>query len=156
MYYLAQINIAEQLYPKGDERIQPFFDAIPRINELAERSTGFVWRLRDEDDNATSIRWNDNDMLIVNMSVWESVDALHAFTYATDHVAVYRQRRDWFHKMPTMHMALWYVPIGTIPTLDDARLALHRLDTVGATPLAFTFKQRFSVEEFLAARESVG
>lgn len=150
-YHIAQINIAEQLYPKGDTRIQGFFDAILPINVVAERSEGFVWRLKDNDGDATNIRWNKSDMMIVNMSVWESLEALHAFTYSSQHVDVYRQRHDWFHKMPTMHMAIWYVPVGTTPSLEDARIALERLDTMGATPLAFTFKQRFSVEEYLAA-----
>jgi hypothetical protein len=149
MYHIAQINIAEMLYPKGHPQMQPFFDAIAEINALAEQSAGFVWRLKDEAGDATEIKVFDNDMLIVNMSVWDSIDALYQFTYYSNHAGVYRQRRDWFHQMK-IYFAMWYVPIGTIPTTDNAKTALKHLEEHGATPLAFTFKERFSLEEFLA------
>jgi hypothetical protein len=149
-YHIAQINIADLLHPKGHPQVQSFFDAIDEINVLGESSPGFVWRLKDGDNNATEIRYNDNPLLIVNMTVWESIDALHQFTYYSDHARIYRQRRDWFHVMKTSYFGLWYVPAGTEPTIEDAREHLEYMDKHGATPFAFNFKQRFTLEDYLS------
>lgn len=154
-YHLAQANIAHMLAPIDDPVMAGFVARLDEINALADRSPGFIWRLQTEDGNATSLRVFDNDMLIINTSVWESIDALHQFTYYSDHVEVFRQRRDWFEKMDTPYQVLWWIPAGQVPTPDDIKARLDYLTQHGPTPLAFTFKQRFTVEELLAYQEQV-
>ncbi len=90
------------------------------INELADRSPGFVWRLQTEDGDATAIRAFEDDRIIVNMSVWESLDDLGTFVYATGHLDVLRRRREWFERMAESHLALWWVPAGTQPDVAEA------------------------------------
>lgn len=141
--HLAQVNIAR---PKGqpDSPVMADFMALlDPINELAERSPGFVWRLIDEGSNdATSLRIFDDDTQLVNMSVWESADALWDFVYASDHLAVMRRRREWFERME-MFMCLWWIEAGHEPPVSEAEERLTHLRDHGPTAHAFTFKQRF-------------
>jgi hypothetical protein len=112
------------------------------VNALADAAPGFVWRLQDESGNATAIRVYD-DSLMVNMSVWESADALWDFVYASDHLAVMRRRREWFERMD-LFMCLWWVPAGHLPDVAEAEARLDHLREHGPTAHAFTFKQRFA------------
>jgi hypothetical protein len=112
------------------------------VNALADRSPGFVWRLQTEDGDATAVRGFGDDRLIVNMSVWESVDALAAFVYRGAHVEVMRRRREWFERM-RMFMCLWWIPAGHRPAVAEAEERLAHLDARGPTPRAFTFRDRF-------------
>lgn len=141
--HLAQINIARLLEPLDHPAIAEFVAGLDPINALAERSPGFVWRLKGDNNNATDYRPFADDLLIVNMSVWESVDALRAFAFGAEHVAYMKRRREWFAKFPTAYMALWWVPEGHTPTIEDAQTRLQALDEQGDTPFAFTFRQLF-------------
>lgn len=116
------------------------------INALADGSPGFVWRLATEDGDATSIRAFDDDLMIINMSVWESIDQLAEFVYRSGHVAVMRRRREWFGRM-RIYMVLWWVPEGHTPTVTEALERLAHLEEQGPTPYAFTFKQRFAPDQ---------
>lgn len=98
-YHLPQLNIARMVAPIDSDVMAGFVARIDEINALADNADGFIWRLKTDDNNATSIRVFDDEMLIVNMSVWRDVDALHQYTYYSAHAEVYRQRRDWFHKL---------------------------------------------------------
>ncbi|PCJ93240.1 MAG: hypothetical protein COA50_14510 [Flavobacteriaceae bacterium] len=145
-YYLAQVNIAKMLAPIDSPVMADFVNNLDRINALAERSDGFIWRLKDGDD-ATSLQLFIDDFLIINMSVWESKEALFRYTYKSDHVQIFARRKEWFHNMKEMHMAFWYIEEGTIPTPDDAKERLNYLNEHGETPYSFTFKSKFTVEE---------
>jgi Domain of unknown function (DUF3291) len=120
-----------------------FMAALEPINAIADDAPGFVWRLQDEAGDATAIRPFEDDSLMINMSVWESREALWRFVYDSEHLAVMRRRREWFERMKVF-MALWWIPAGTLPTLEDARERLAALEARGPTPYAFTFKQPFS------------
>jgi hypothetical protein len=143
-FNLAQINIAKMLAPIDSPVMAEFVANLDGINLLAESSPGFVWRLKDDDNNATSIRAYDDDFIIVNMSVWDSAEALHNFVYGSMHVEIFKQRKKWFEKMSDMHMALWYVPKGYIPTAQDGVDRLNYLRDNGETPFAFTYRSKFS------------
>ena len=93
-WHLAQINIGRLAAPKGDPRVAGFFDNLDRINALAERSPGFVWRLQDEAGNATGIEYAPDPLLMLNMSVWTDADALFDYVYRTAHTPVMARRRD--------------------------------------------------------------
>lgn len=143
-FQLAQINIARLLYPEGDSRVAFFFDNLERINTLAERSPGFVWRLKDESGDATSINAFDDPMLIVNMSVWESIEALHDFAFNTIHRKIFERRTEFFTSLDGPHAALWWVKVGAYPTTEDAKKKLEHIEAHGPTQKAFTFAKRFS------------
>ncbi|GAA3515866.1 DUF3291 domain-containing protein [Aquimarina addita] len=146
---LAQINIAEMLAPIDDPIMKDFVNNLDRINQLAEESNGFMWRLTGEDDNATAITVFDNVFLIINMSVWENTETLYDFVYKTAHREILQRKKEWFHKLPRMHMAFWYIESGHHPTPEEAKERLYYLQEHGETPYAFTFKSKFTAEDSL-------
>jgi hypothetical protein len=142
-WHIAQVNIALPREPIDSPALADFVALLEPVNAIADQSRGFVWRLQDESGDATAIRPFDDERLMINMSVWESVDALWAFVYDSRHLEVMRRRREWFTRMAESFMALWWVPAGAIPTTKDAELRLDHLRAHGPTPYAFTFKHRF-------------
>jgi hypothetical protein len=109
---------------------------------------GFVWRLQTEDGNATAISGFEDNIgesagVIINMSVWESVEDLAAFVFSDAHLAVMRRRRTWFEKMTDAYLALWWMPAGHIPTVAEAEERVIHLREHGATPYAFTLRTPF-------------
>ena len=124
-----------------------FVARLDEINALADGSPGFVWRLQTTEGNATYYRPYDDDRVLVNMSVWETVDALKHFVYRTAHVEVLRQRQEWFEALASAYVALWWVPVGHLPGIDEAKKRLAHLDLRGPTEFAFTFKQVFPPTE---------
>ncbi len=144
--HLAQVNIAEMIAPIDSPVMADFVNNLDRINAMAEQSNGFVWRLKGDEGNATAIRVFDYDFLIINMSVWEDIDTLFDFTYKTAHVEILKRKKEWFQRMPKMHMAFWYVEKGHTPTPDEAKERLNYIREHGETPYAFTFKGGFTIE----------
>jgi hypothetical protein len=142
-YHLAQCNIGRVLAPLDTPQLAGFVEALDPINRLADAAPGFVWRLETEDGNATAIRAFDDDMLLINMSVWESLDALAEFVYRSPHRDVMRQRAQWFERAVDAYLVLWWIPAGTIPTTHDAKERLERLRRDGPTQVAFTFRTPF-------------
>ena len=120
-HHVAQVNIARVRAPIHSPLLQDFVDLLDPINELADRSPGFVWRLQTEDGDATAIRPFGDEHIMINMSVWETIDALGAFVYESRHIEALRRRKEWFERMEEAYVALWWVPAGTIPTISDAR-----------------------------------
>jgi len=146
-FNLTQLNIARMLAPIDSPVMADFVANLDRINTLAENSPGFVWRLKDDTNNATSIRIFDDDFLIVNMSVWETTEALFQYVYQSDHVEIFKRRKEWFEKMDQMHMALWHVPKDYTPSVADAVDRLTYLRQYGETPYAFSFRKKFTADE---------
>ncbi len=140
---LAQINVGNMIAPQGDPRVAPFFEALDRINADADRSPGFVWRLQSDSGNATDIRPTDDPLFLVNMSVWTDADSLFGYVYRSAHTREMARRREYFHRFTGAHQALWWIPAGTIPSIDDGLSRLWRLDRFGPTSHAFTFKNVF-------------
>ena len=145
-WYLAQLNVGRLLAPLDSETLTGFVAALEPINALADGHPGFVWRLQTDAGDATSIRPTDDDLFLINMSVWSSLETLRAFVYTTAHVQVLRQRRAWFEQLATSHLVLWWVPAGHIPTIEEALARLERLRRDGPTPAAFTFRSPFEPE----------
>ncbi len=142
-WHIAQINVGRLRVEPPHPMIAEFMDALDRINALAEASPGFVWRLKDDSNNATSIRVFDDPRIAVNMSVWESLETLQAYAYRTEHVQFFRRRAEWFEPFGAPHLALWWVPAGHVPSAGEGRGRLARITADGAGPHAFTFKERF-------------
>ncbi|MEZ8408840.1 DUF3291 domain-containing protein [Vibrio splendidus] len=144
---LAQLNIALAKYPLDAPEIKEFVDNLELVNGIAESSEGFVWRLKDESGDATNIQAFDDPNMIVNMSVWDSVDSLKNFMFRTHHRDFMRRKGDWFHRLPEDTYVLWWIEEEYIPTLEEAIKRLEHLREIGDTPYAFTFKTNFTKSE---------
>jgi hypothetical protein len=142
-FHLAQVNIGRFRAPIEDPIMEGFRSQLDAINALADRTPGFVWRLQTEDGNATAIRPYDDQLMAINMSVWESLEALQQFVYQSAHVGPLRDRKLWFEPIDGPIQALWWVPAGHIPTLDEAKARLDLLKERGPSPDAFTFRTPF-------------
>jgi hypothetical protein len=142
-WHLAQINVGTLVGPEGDPRVQPFFDQLDAVNAVAEATPGFVWRLKGEGNNATDINPTPDPRFVLNLSVWEDVEALMAFAYRSDHGGVLAQRGAWFQPHGANHMALWWVPTGARPGMEAGLARLWLLDRYGPSLHAFTFRTRF-------------
>jgi len=141
--HLAQVNIARMKAPLDDAAMAGFVARIEEINALADGSQGFVWRLAVGEGSSLYLRPYDDDRILFNMSVWRSIEALHDFVYRSGHVQLFRQRSDWFHRFDGGYVALWWVPEGHVPSVDEAKARLAHLQAHGPTPHAFTFKVPF-------------
>ncbi len=143
-FHIAQINIARMLAPIDSQVMSDFVAQLPPINELAEASPGFVWRLQSEGGDATSIKVYDDDMVIINLTVWESVESLRQYVYKSAHSVVMRDRRRWFEKFDGPYYAMWWIPAGHLPDPQEAKERLEHLREHGDSPYAFSFKNVFS------------
>lgn len=140
---LAQLNIGRAAGPMDGPVMADFVANLDRINALGDASPGFVWRLQDETGAATSIRAFEDPLMIVNLTVWESIETLRGFAYKSGHVEILRRRREWFVPLDGPNLVLWWVPSGQRPTVEEARERLERLAADGPTPYAFTLKTPF-------------
>jgi Domain of unknown function (DUF3291) len=140
-WQLAQLNIGRLQAPLDAPESTGFVAALEPVNALADAAPGFVWRLQTEDGDATAIRAFPDDLVIVNMSVWASLEALADFVYQSDHRQIMARRREWFERLAEAYLVLWWVPEGHRPTVDEAKQRLARLRAEGPGPEAFTFRQ---------------
>jgi len=142
-HQLAQINIAQAQDEMDSDVMQGFVNRLDEINQLADKSAGFVWRLQSELGDATSIKAFDDPLLLINMSVWQDLDSLKSFVYKTAHVELIQDREAWFNKILNKHQALWWVPHGHIPTEQEGKEKLAHLQKHGPTEKAFSFAKPF-------------
>jgi hypothetical protein len=142
-WHLAQVNIAKLTAPLEAPEMAGFFTRIDEINALADGSAGFVWRLQTPDGDATQLRVFPDDSILVNMSVWTSLEALRAFVFQSRHVELLRDRARWFPRLATPSYALWWIPAGTLPTVEDAQRRLALVAAQGPTREAFVFHRAF-------------
>ncbi|MEP7056006.1 MAG: DUF3291 domain-containing protein, partial [Actinomycetota bacterium] len=144
-YQLAQVNIGILRAPLDSPQIADFVANLEPVNALAEKAPGFVWRLIGDGDDATSVHGFEDEGpgLIINMSVWTSIEALSDFAFNGEHLAIMRRRREFFEKMDRAYAALWWVPAGTRPTVHDAESKVAHVRTDGPTPAAFTLAKPF-------------
>lgn len=146
-YHLAQVNIARMRAPLTEPLMAGFVARLDEINALADAAPGFVWRLQADPDNEQQVVAFENDGLLFNLSVWRSVESLRAFVYNSTHRELIAAREDWFEKMDGPHMALWWVPAGHLPSIDEALLRLDRLELLGPSANAFTFANAFPMPQ---------
>ena len=144
---LAQLNIARMLAPLDSDLMKDFSDNLDPINALAEDSKGFVWRYKEEDNNATSVTIFDDDYWLINMSVWESIKDLSDFVYKSGHVEFFRRRREWFELAKEMTTVMWYIEENQFPTVEEAVERLLYLRSNKESPYAFSFRKQFTPED---------
>ena len=145
-HHLAQMNIARAKAELDSPMMQEFVDNLEHINGIAENSPGYVWRLKDDSGDATSIQLFDDPLIIVNMSVWESPQALKDFLFKTDHLRFLKRRDEWFEKIPEASHVMWWVEKGVVPGAEEGVKRLELLRTQGETRDAFGFRSK----EFLS------
>ncbi|WP_394838599.1 DUF3291 domain-containing protein [Pendulispora rubella] len=149
--HLAELNIAHMRAPIGSPELADFVDALEPINALADAAPGFVWRLKEDPNQPRlTVKHDFGDHLLVNFSIWESLDALWNYVYKTHHLDFLRRRREWFKRMAEPTMVMWWIPEGYIPSVAEAMERLERLKAEGPSPMAFTYKDSYSSEEALA------
>lgn len=134
---IAELNLARRRYDFDDPRFADFMDNLDRVNALAERSDGFIWRLKGDGNDATDLAVADDPLLIVNLSTWESLAALDHFVFATIHRQFYARRSEWFPAMETRHFVMWEVAADHRPTLDEALERLAELERTGPSDRVF-------------------
>jgi heme-degrading monooxygenase HmoA len=142
-YHLAQINIARMLAPIDDLVMAEFVAQLAPVNALADETPGFVWRLQTESGDATGIKVYDEDMIIVNLTVWESAEALREFVYKNAHYGVLHDRKRWFEKFEGPYYAMWWIPAGQLPSIEEGKERLEYLREHGDSYYAFSFKHVF-------------
>ena len=142
-YHLAQFNIARMRAPLTDPLMADFIAQLAPINALADQSPGFVWRLQSEGGDATNIRPYGDEPILVNMSVWESVEHLRDYVYRSAHTGALRDRKQWFEKFDGASYALWWIQVGQLPTVEEGKARLDYLHEHGETPYAFSFQHIF-------------
>src|SRR5215813_5003324 len=131
--HLAQLNIGRLRYEVNDPRMADFVDNLARVNAIADRAEGFIWRLQDATGNATSYRpYGDDPRMAINMSVWEDVAALERYVWQTVHKRFYGRREEWFERLDGTYFVMWWVPAGHIPTVEEAVERLEHLNRHGA------------------------
>ena len=148
--HLAELNIGKFKYPTTDSRMAGFMDNLDRVNAIAERSPGFVWRLKGDNNNATDFRVGDD--MAVNLSVWETPEALQHYVFKTVHVQFYTNRAEWFGLMEKPHMVFWWVQKGHRPTLDEAYARLQDFEKNGSSDRAFGWAEVMDVERMRSLR----
>lgn len=153
-YHLAQVNVAYAKGDTSDPMMKVYHQRVDEMNTAADRSPGFVWRCKTDSRDPLD-RLYDDPQVLFNMSVWESIEALHHYTYKTVHAELYAARRQFFEDWKTRigevlgrsFFAMWWTPIGQLPTVAEAKVKLRRISEQGPTPSAFHFKTRFTAEE---------
>jgi uncharacterized protein YlbG (UPF0298 family) len=150
MYQLAQLNIATVLAPMDSPQLKDFADNLDRVNSIAESSLGFVWRLQDDSGNATELQYFVDPDIIVNMSVWESVQSLKDFMFKTVHIDFLKRKKEWFFSSQSATYVLWWIEKDHIPSVEEAMVRLEYLRKNQESPYAFSFKKVFSAEQAMS------
>ena len=152
MMHLAELNIGRLKAPVDHPLVKEFIDNLERINALAERMPGFVWRLTGAGNNATDLHFGDDLAMAVNMSVWETAKQLETYVFGTVHAKFYQRRQEWFEVMERPHFVLWHVPEGHRPTLPEAAERLRHYDAHGPSDFAFGWAEAIGEERLRQQR----
>jgi Domain of unknown function (DUF3291) len=150
--HLAQLNVARLRYEIGDPRMADFVDNLARVNAIADRAEGFIWRLQDDTGNATNFRPYQDPRIAINMSVWESVEALERYVWQTVHKRFYARRGEWFEKPRGRYFVMWWVEAGHRPTIEEAMARLEHLERHGPTEQAFDWESLPAAQMWKTAR----
>jgi hypothetical protein len=136
--HLAEVNIGRLRGGQDEPAMADFFDNLAAINALAERTPGFVWRLKNETgESAMGLHWPGDPTTSVNLTVWESSEALAGFVFQTVHRRIYARKHDFFAASKTPTFVMWRIAVGHIPTVEEAKERLDHLIAHGPSAFAF-------------------
>jgi len=143
-YQLAQINIARMRGVNIEDPImKEFVDNLDSINYIAEQSEGFIWRLKDDDNNATAFNPYDDEQIIINISVWQNFETFRNFIFESKHIEYMKRRKEWFQSFGKAYTGMWWIKAGIFPTIEDAVDKLSYLQEHGPSEFIFDFKKQF-------------
>jgi Domain of unknown function (DUF3291) len=142
-YWLAQVNVGLARHEMDSIHMQGFVSRLEEIDSLADHAPGFVWRLQTEEGDSTSIRVFDDPLMLVNLSVWEDLAALRKFVFKSSHAELLKNRAEWFRKMDTSHLAMWWIPRGHTPSVEEAKEKLEYIRQHGPSQAAFNLARPF-------------
>jgi hypothetical protein len=149
--HLAQFNIARIKYPLDDPRMADFVDNVARVNGLADKIEGFVWRLQDESGNAMGMEVYGDPRILPNLTVWQNVEALERFVWKTVHSRFYGRREEWFEPIETP-LVMWWVPAGARPSLEEGVVRIDHLKAHGPSDYAFGWESLPNAKFWKSAR----
>lgn len=138
---IAHFNVARLLYPPGDPRVAEFTTNTQRVNLVAERSPGFIWRWKDEASTVEgsggyqAVEADPN--LAISLSVWDSVAAFRFFVQQTVHGAFLRRREEWFAPWGGPNYVIWPWMGDGAPTVAEGWDRLERLTREGPSSEAY-------------------
>jgi len=141
--HLAHANVARMRGPIEEPVMAGFVERLEPLNSLADESPGFVWRYQTDEGDATEVRVFNDELILFNMSVWESIEALENYAYRSNHVEALQKKAEWFERPGRATLALWWIDVGHIPTVEEAKERFDKLWRDGPSAEAFTFKNRF-------------
>jgi hypothetical protein len=143
-FQIAQINIGRINGVNIEDPIMKEFVAnLDSINALAENSKGFVWRLKDDSNNATNLNPCNDEQIIINISAWETIEDLENFVYRTVHSNFLRRRKEWFQSFGKAYAAMWWIPAGQFPTIQEAMEKLDYFQENGPSKTVFDYKNKY-------------
>lgn len=140
-YHVAEFNFGTLLYPWDDPRVADFQNGLDRVNEIGERSPGFVWRISDDEMEAVQEdpqgAMADRPNTASTLSVWQTPKALWHFVEKTLHARFMARSAEWFVAGDSGHCVGWWVPEGHKPTVAEGMQKWAELQRDGATQNAF-------------------
>ena len=139
MYQIVQANYAQWKPGISESEVNEFISQIAGVHAQAESAKGYVWRYVDDPDPKYIDRLFGMDGLVFNMSVWESIEDLKAFTFKNLHNDVMRERSKWFVSLPFTTSIMWWVQKGNIPTAEEAHEKFEIIEAKGPSYEVFTF-----------------
>lgn len=140
-HHLAQFNWATLRHDPADPRVAEFMENVARMNMLADRMPGFVWRhLNDR----TALRklgrtgtFAPARRFTTTLSVWTELEALERFAFKTVHSRFYKKRAAWFEPHQGPYMVFWFVPQGHRPLIPEAVERAEHMLARGDSAYAF-------------------
>jgi len=150
--HLAQLNVGRILDAIDSPRMAEFKASLDRVNAIAERSPGFVWRLKDEAGNATAILTTPDPRFIINLSVWQTPEQLEHFVWSTIHKRFYERKAQWFEPPKEPHFVMWWLTAGHVPTVEEALSRLAQLRAHGPGPEAFGWESLPNIRLWMSQR----
>lgn len=137
------MNMGFLPHPHGDHRISGFEDSSDFVNAVADRSIGFVWRLKEEGcdlpENDTGRLFGRPEVALAMLSVWESFKGFSNFAHKTVHGQFVNRRADWFEHADAPSYGIWPVDEYHIPTLSEGKQKLLLLQQNGPSRSAYDF-----------------
>ncbi len=124
-----------------------FVRALADVNWLADQSPGFVWRHRPDDGPVTMATLPGVGEVVLTLSVWDDFESLRQYVYRTAHGLFMQRRTRWFEPVGGFTTALWWVPGGYQPSVQEGLDQLARLRSEGPTPRAFSLRRQFEAAE---------
>lgn len=126
--------------------MKEFTDFLEPVNQFAEESKGFVWRLKDDEGRSASYIESPfkDEMMAVNISVWKNIESFKGFVYGTVHSYFLRNKKKWFDMKGPSQFVMWWLPKNQLPTLQMAKNKLEILESQGDNPSAFSMKQLYN------------